>query len=96
MQSDSGRAAGNATVQRTYWAIVETGAASIDALPDSGRFVAPIWGGSGAGGSDSGDTGMGGGWRPAATVYRVVGRGGGYALLELRPETGVPGPGAGP
>ena len=77
-------------VQRTYWAIVDTSGASVDAIADNGRFDAPIWGGTGVGGSDSGDTGMGGGsWRPAATAYRVLHRRGGYAWLELRPETGV-------
>ena len=84
------QAAGGATVQRTYWAIVEISGVSIDVLPDSGRFDAPVWGGGNcAGGSDSGETGGGGGgWRPAATAFRVLRRGGGYAWLELRPETG--------
>lgn len=75
-----------AAVQRTYWAIVETGSVPGGALPDSGRVVAPIWGGAGFGGDDA-DSGSV--WRPAATAFSVLRQGGGYAWLELRPETGL-------
>jgi len=80
---------GGAAVQRTYWAIVETGDLSGGALPASGRIDAAIWGGGGSGSSGGDDpSGGGGAWRPAATAFSVLRQGGGYAWLELRPETG--------
>ena len=80
-----GAAAAGAAVQRMYWAIVETGGVLGGVLPESGRVVAPIRGGAGSG---SDDPGRGGSWRPASTSFHVLQQVGGYALLELRPQTG--------
>jgi len=83
-------ATGGAAVHRTYWAIVETGDVSGGALPAGGRIDSAIWGSGGGGSSNRDDpSGEGGSWRPAATVYSVLQQGGGYAWLELRPETGA-------
>ena len=82
-------ATGGGAVRRTYWAIVEVGDLPGGALPASGRIDAAIWGGSGdSSGGDDPSTG-GGAWRPAATAFSVLQQGGGYAWLELQPETGV-------
>ena len=87
LQSPAG-ATGGAAVQRTYWAIVEVGDVAGGELPASGRIDAAIWGGGGGGALGDDPSSPGGAWRPAATVFEVVQQGGGYAWLELRPETG--------
>lgn len=86
VKSRPGAAVDGAAVRRMYWAVVETGGVPGEELPDSGRIVAPIWGG---GGSNKGGSSGSGAWRPAATAYSVLRQGGGHAWLELRPETGV-------
>ena len=49
-----GAGPGGAAVQRTYWAIVETGSVPGGSLPASGSVIAPIWSGGGSGDGDPG------------------------------------------